>query len=237
MGFSLGDTSHVKGVPKHPYNLFKKGKYTWCLSAAKIKESSWTLHECTPHCSGAPGPAFGSSPKHNSGTKRVTCTPDCQASSRVKERIHIVQELQRCWKPEKSTDPGYTGPSCASPQKGQGQSYRQCPWWPRLHQMLLVCRSESRSFLFSGLFLCVEGVVVQVFNFPDDCQAINDDDFVLFFSLPFFAIILYSSRSPWAKDLAALSVESALPQHCSQKTFSTVSFTHILGDTRYVQKF
>lgn len=87
-------------------------------------------------------------------------------------------------------------------------------------------------------FFCVwEGVVVQVFNFPDDCQAINDDDFVLFFSLPFFAIILYSSRSPWAKDLAALSVESALPQHCSQKTFSTVSFTHILGDTRYVQKF
>lgn len=180
---------------------------------------------------------LGSSPIHNSERERVTCTPDCQASSRVKERIHAVQELQHCLKPEMSTDPGNTGPTC-------GFSSRR--WGSELQMMSLMaliasnywCAALKADASYSLGFFCVWGVLSFSwgFYFPDNCQAIKDDDFVLFFSLSFCATILCNSRSPWAKDLASLSTESVLPQHWSQKPFP-LNFTHILGNIRFVQKF
>lgn len=74
---------------------------------------------CTSLVWGTRSP-FRSSPKHNSERERVTCTPDCQASSRVRERIPTLQELQHCWKPEMSTDPGNTGPTCFFSSKRSG---------------------------------------------------------------------------------------------------------------------
>lgn len=150
----------------------------------------------------APASPLGSNPKHNSERERVTCTPECQASSGVKERIHTVQELQHCWRLEMSIDPGNTGPTFSCSSKRSGSELQTMSLVAQIASNATGVLFESRCYLFSGLFLAVWDGVVQLccslvlcsFYFPDDCQAIKDDDFVLFFGLPFHAPILCYSR-------------------------------------------
>lgn len=95
--------------------------------------------------------------------------------------------------------------------------------------MLLLCYFESRCILLSGSFFKGgDGFVrVDFFFSPDACQAIKDDDLVLFFSPSFCATLQSNSSSPWVKNLASL-LTVCTSTALIIKAFSTVNFTQIL---------
>lgn len=94
--------------------------------------------------------------------------------------------------------------------------------------MLLLCYFESRCILFSSSFFYGGDGVAQVdFFSPDACQAIKDDDLVLFFSPCFCATVQSNNSSPWVKNLASLLMVCTSTELIT-KAFSTVNFTQIL---------
>lgn len=59
------------------------------------------------------GHACGSGLKRDSETERLNYTPGSKVGLRVKERIHIIQELQHCSKKGFFVAPGNAGPTCS----------------------------------------------------------------------------------------------------------------------------
>lgn len=92
------------------------------------------------------------------------------------------------------------------------------------------CCATLKADAFYSLALFIREVMVLlrwIFFSPDACQAIKDDDLVLFFSPCFCATVQSNSSSPWVKNLASLLMVCTSTELIT-KAFSTVNFTQIL---------
>lgn len=145
---------------------------------------------------------FGSSPVHNSERERVTCTPDCQASSRVKERIHSVQELQHCLKPEMATDPGNTGPTCC---------FSSGKWGSELQMMSLMALIASNA---TGVLLWEQMILILwAFSVCEGCcRSVGVFIFLITVKPLRMMILCYSSVYPFVR------LSCAIADHLGQRT-------------------